>query len=161
MRCHTEHPPFGEPTKGHQPSLPCFSSLSPAPPTSSAGDLAFNIALGATLVAIPLSIGAVARSAFVKYKFTDRRVSVKTDAPWESECFITTCVTRQAVLCERQGGEHVCGQQRKQKYARQKAASSVLLPAAGSLWLGCYAAGAQWCWVQDSCDCHFSMHLGL
>lgn len=51
-----------------------------------AGDLAFNVALGATLVALPLSIGAAARSAFVKYKFTDKRVSVKTDAPWESEC---------------------------------------------------------------------------
>lgn len=53
--------------------------------TMLAGDLAFNIALGATLVALPLSIGAAARSAFVKYKFTDKRVSVKTDAPWESE----------------------------------------------------------------------------
>jgi hypothetical protein len=71
-------------SRGHQPCLPCLSSLSPASPFP-AGDLAFNIALGATLVAIPLSIGAVARSAFVKYKFTDRRVSVKTDAPWESE----------------------------------------------------------------------------
>lgn len=50
-----------------------------------AGDLAFNIALGATLVALPLSIGAAARSAFVKYKFTDKRVSVKTDAPWEKK----------------------------------------------------------------------------
>lgn len=49
------------------------------------GDLAFNVALGATLVALPLSIGAAARSAFVKYKFTDKRVSVRTDAPWESE----------------------------------------------------------------------------
>lgn len=36
-------------------------------------------------MALPLSIGAAARSAFVKYKFTDKRVSVKTDAPWESE----------------------------------------------------------------------------
>jgi hypothetical protein len=43
------------------------------------------VALGATLVAIPLTIGAVARSAFVKYKFTDKRVSVITAAPWESE----------------------------------------------------------------------------
>jgi hypothetical protein len=51
-----------------------------------AGDLAFNVALGATLVALPLTIGAAARSAFVKYRFTDKRVSVKTDAPWESEC---------------------------------------------------------------------------
>lgn len=50
-----------------------------------AGDLAFNIALGATLVAIPLSIGAAARAAFVKYKFTDKRVSVKTEAPWEKK----------------------------------------------------------------------------
>lgn len=64
--------------------------LHPTPPPTprsclSPGDLAFNIALGATLVALPLSIGAAARSAFVKYKFTDKRVSVKTDAPWESE----------------------------------------------------------------------------
>ena len=50
-----------------------------------AGDLAFNVALGATLVALPLTIGAVARTAFVKYKFTDKRVSVITTAPWESE----------------------------------------------------------------------------
>ncbi len=50
-----------------------------------AGDLAFNIALGATLVALPLTVGAIARSAFVRYKFTDKRVSVVTKAPWESE----------------------------------------------------------------------------
>lgn len=60
----------------------CLLSLSAAIPS---GDLAFNVALGATLVALPLTIGAAARSAFVKYKFTDKRVSVKTDAPWESE----------------------------------------------------------------------------
>jgi hypothetical protein len=52
---------------------------------ASSGDLAFNIALGATLVALPLSIGAATRAAFVKYKFTDKRVSVSTTAPWESE----------------------------------------------------------------------------
>eukprot|EP00775_Hariotina_reticulata_P005958 gene5958-6197_t len=44
-----------------------------------AGDLAFNIALGATLVALPLTIGAITRSAFVKYKFTDKRVSEVRD----------------------------------------------------------------------------------
>lgn len=52
---------------------------------TSAADLAFNVALGATLVALPLTIGAITRSAFVKYKFTDKRVSVVTKAPWESE----------------------------------------------------------------------------
>eukprot|EP00878_Enallax_costatus_P043585 GHUV01051610.1.p1 GENE.GHUV01051610.1~~GHUV01051610.1.p1 ORF type:complete len:154 (+),score=26.57 GHUV01051610.1:45-506(+) len=50
-----------------------------------AGDLAFNIGLGATLVALPLTIGAISRSAFVRYKFTDKRVSVITTAPWESK----------------------------------------------------------------------------
>lgn len=50
-----------------------------------AADLAFNVALGATLVALPLTIGAITRSAFVNYKFTDKRVSVVTKAPWESE----------------------------------------------------------------------------
>lgn len=56
------------------------------------GDLVFNIALGATLVGIPLTIGAIARSAFVRYKFTDKRVSVMTNAPWESECVVTRLV---------------------------------------------------------------------
>ncbi|KAF8055742.1 hypothetical protein HT031_006646 [Scenedesmus sp. PABB004] len=50
-----------------------------------AGDLAFNVALGATLVALPLTVGAVARAAFVKYRFTDKRVSVVTSAPWENK----------------------------------------------------------------------------
>jgi hypothetical protein len=56
-----------------------------------AGDLAFNVALGATLVALPLTIGAAARTAFVKYKFTDKRVSVITTAPWESEWLAAGC----------------------------------------------------------------------
>uniref|UniRef100_A0A383VHW1 YdbS-like PH domain-containing protein n=1 Tax=Tetradesmus obliquus TaxID=3088 RepID=A0A383VHW1_TETOB len=50
-----------------------------------AADLAFNVALGATLVALPLTIGAITRSAFVNYKFTDKRVSVVTKAPWENK----------------------------------------------------------------------------
>lgn len=49
------------------------------------GDLAINVALGTTLVWIPLSIAAVGRSAFVKYRFTDRRLSAITTAPWKNE----------------------------------------------------------------------------
>ena len=49
------------------------------------GDLAVNIALGATLVWLPLSIAAIGRGAFVKYRFTDKRISVVTSAPWKSE----------------------------------------------------------------------------
>lgn len=49
------------------------------------GDLAVNVALGTTLVWIPLTIGAVGRAAFVKYRFTDRRFSVMTTAPWKNE----------------------------------------------------------------------------
>jgi hypothetical protein len=44
------------------------------------------VALGATLVALPLTIGAITRAAFLKYKFTDKRVSVVATAPWDSEC---------------------------------------------------------------------------
>lgn len=44
-----------------------------------------NVALGATLVWLPLTAAAVARKAFVKYKVTDKRVSVTTEAPWKSE----------------------------------------------------------------------------
>jgi hypothetical protein len=51
------------------------------------GDLAVNIALGATLVWLPLSIAAIGRGAFVKYRFTDKRISVITTAPWKSEPF--------------------------------------------------------------------------
>lgn len=49
------------------------------------GDLAINMALGTTLVWLPLTAAAVGRVAFVKYKFTDRRLSITTDAPWKSE----------------------------------------------------------------------------
>jgi hypothetical protein len=50
-----------------------------------AGDVAVNVALGATLIWLPLSIAAVSRGAFVKYRFTDRRISVVTAAPWKNE----------------------------------------------------------------------------
>lgn len=49
------------------------------------GDVAVNLALGATLVWLPLSIAAVGRAAFVKYRFTDRRLSCITTAPWKNE----------------------------------------------------------------------------
>lgn len=49
------------------------------------GDLAINVALGTTLVWLPLSVAAVGRSAFVKYRFTDRRLSAITTAPWKNE----------------------------------------------------------------------------
>ncbi|KAG2488074.1 hypothetical protein HYH03_013377 [Edaphochlamys debaryana] len=49
------------------------------------GDLAINLALGTTLFWLPLTIASIGRHAFVKYKFTDRRVSVSTTAPWKTE----------------------------------------------------------------------------
>jgi len=49
------------------------------------GDLAVNLALGATLLWLPLTIAAVGRAAFVNYKFTDKRLSVSTNAPWKTE----------------------------------------------------------------------------
>ncbi|GAB4813712.1 hypothetical protein N2152v2_000758 [Parachlorella kessleri] len=49
------------------------------------GDLAVNLALGATLIWLPLSVAAAGRSAFVKYRFTDRRLSCITTAPWKNE----------------------------------------------------------------------------
>ena len=50
-----------------------------------AGDVAVNVLLGVTLLWLPLSIAAVTRAAFVKYRFTDRRISVITTAPWKNE----------------------------------------------------------------------------
>jgi hypothetical protein len=49
------------------------------------GDLATNLALGATLVWLPLTAAAVGRAAFVTYRFTDRRLSVVASAPWKKE----------------------------------------------------------------------------
>lgn len=47
-------------------------------------DLIFNIAMAATLVWIPLTAAAVGRCSFVKYRVTDKRLTVITDAPWKS-----------------------------------------------------------------------------
>ncbi|KAL3140868.1 hypothetical protein ABBQ32_005405 [Trebouxia sp. C0010 RCD-2024] len=49
------------------------------------GDLAVNVALGATLLWLPLTAAAVGRGVFVKYRFTDKRISVITNAPWKKE----------------------------------------------------------------------------
>ncbi|GFR49759.1 hypothetical protein Agub_g11920 [Astrephomene gubernaculifera] len=49
------------------------------------GDLAINLALGSTLFWLPLTIAAVGRALFVQYRFTDKRISVKTNAPWKTE----------------------------------------------------------------------------
>lgn len=49
------------------------------------GDVAVNVVLGATLVWLPLSIAAVGRAAFIKYRFTDKRITCITTAPWKNE----------------------------------------------------------------------------
>ncbi|GMH33485.1 hypothetical protein BSKO_01319 [Bryopsis sp. KO-2023] len=49
------------------------------------GDLAVNVALGATLLWLPLTAAAIGRFAFVRYKFTDKRLTVTTKAPWQDE----------------------------------------------------------------------------
>lgn len=49
------------------------------------GDAGVNVALGVTLVWLPLTIAALGRAAFVKYRFTDRRLTVATTAPWKQE----------------------------------------------------------------------------
>lgn len=49
------------------------------------GDLAVNIAFGFTLLWLPLTAAAIGRAAFVKYKFTNKRISVITSAPWKNE----------------------------------------------------------------------------
>lgn len=40
------------------------------------GDLIFNILLGFTVICIPLSVGAIARAVWLRYRITDRRISV-------------------------------------------------------------------------------------
>lgn len=49
------------------------------------GDLITNLALGTTLVWLPLTAAAVGRGAFVNYRFTDKRFSISTSAPWKKE----------------------------------------------------------------------------
>ena len=40
------------------------------------GDLILNLLLGFTVVAIPLTIGAIVRALWLRYRITDRRISV-------------------------------------------------------------------------------------
>eukprot|EP00959_Pyramimonas_sp_CCMP1952_P234518 4899943-Pyramimonas_sp.AAC.1 len=49
-----------------------------------AGDLAVNIALGATLLWLPLTFASIGRFQWLKYKFTDMRILVESTAPFEA-----------------------------------------------------------------------------
>ncbi|MFE4105487.1 PH domain-containing protein [Almyronema epifaneia] len=40
------------------------------------GDLIINILLGFTVICIPLTVGAVVRALWLRYRITDRRISV-------------------------------------------------------------------------------------
>ncbi|TVQ51814.1 MAG: PH domain-containing protein [Spirulina sp. DLM2.Bin59] len=40
------------------------------------GDLIFNILLGFTVICLPLTVGAIVRALWLRYRITDRRVSV-------------------------------------------------------------------------------------
>jgi hypothetical protein len=40
------------------------------------GDLIINILLGFTVICLPLTVGAIVRAIWLRYKFTDRRISV-------------------------------------------------------------------------------------
>eukprot|EP00465_Bigelowiella_longifila_P003690 CAMPEP_0185255306 /NCGR_PEP_ID=MMETSP1359-20130426/4313_1 /TAXON_ID=552665 /ORGANISM="Bigelowiella longifila, Strain CCMP242" /LENGTH=218 /DNA_ID=CAMNT_0027839077 /DNA_START=98 /DNA_END=754 /DNA_ORIENTATION=+ len=49
------------------------------------GDAIVNTALGFSLVWLPLTVASLTRAASIKYIITDKRVSVITKAPWDSE----------------------------------------------------------------------------
>ncbi|NJN87682.1 MAG: PH domain-containing protein [Leptolyngbyaceae cyanobacterium SL_7_1] len=40
------------------------------------GDLIFNLLLGFTVICLPLTVGAVARALWLRYRITNRRISV-------------------------------------------------------------------------------------
>ncbi|MBF2076963.1 MAG: PH domain-containing protein [Synechococcales cyanobacterium T60_A2020_003] len=40
------------------------------------GDLIINILLGFTIICIPLTVGAIVRALWLRYRITDRRISV-------------------------------------------------------------------------------------
>ncbi len=40
------------------------------------GDLIFNIALAFTIICIPLTVGAIVRSLWLRYRITSRRISI-------------------------------------------------------------------------------------
>jgi len=49
------------------------------------GDAIVNTALGFSLVWLPLTVASLTRAASIKYVISDKRVSVITKAPWDSE----------------------------------------------------------------------------
>jgi nitrogen fixation protein len=40
------------------------------------GDLILNILIGLTVIGLPLTVGAIARAIWLRYRITDRRISV-------------------------------------------------------------------------------------
>ena len=79
-------------------SIPAFIAGTMIIYTVGAGWLAYDLGL-------PLTAAAVGRAAFVKYRFTDRRFSITTAAPWKSECakndevFLGTFRTPRRSIC--------------------------------------------------------------
>jgi len=84
----------GAAAKGGAPGQPQPGNMAPedwagetvfyeGPP--SRGDLAVNVALAATVLWIPLTLAAVGRAIWVKYKFTDKRISITSTSPLNSE----------------------------------------------------------------------------
>ena len=75
------------------------------------GDIAVNLALGTTLLWLPLTIASVTRGAFVNFIFSDKRLSVITTAPWKSELLASAfgLTTVKLKLCITTPAEHCCG----------------------------------------------------
>lgn len=48
----------------------------------SAGDVATNVALGITLVWLPLTLASIGRKLYLKYKITDKRINVVSESPF-------------------------------------------------------------------------------
>jgi len=48
------------------------------------GDLVTNLALGATLIWLPLTLASVGRYIWLKYKFTDKRIVMESSSPLDS-----------------------------------------------------------------------------
>ena len=40
------------------------------------GDLIINILLGFTVICLPLTVGAIGRAIWLRYRITDRRISI-------------------------------------------------------------------------------------
>ena len=49
------------------------------------GEVAANVLMTWTIVWLPLTVQSLFRAAFLRYRFTDRRVSVISAAPWDKE----------------------------------------------------------------------------